>query len=129
MDPFFHLVERRIEQAERDGAFADLPGRGRPLELEDLSRVPEELRSSWILLKTHGFVPPELEARRDWLRLEDLIAACADTSERQALQHEARRALLRYRLLQERAGSTSAAWAEYQGEIARRLQREATGRE
>lgn len=43
MDPFFHLIEQRIEQAERDGVFDRLPGRGRPLDLEDLSRVPEEL--------------------------------------------------------------------------------------
>lgn len=119
MDPFFHLVEERIEQAERQGQFANLPGRGRPLQLDDLSGVPEELRASYILLKTHGFVPPELEARREWLRLRDLLAACADTGERPVLQQRAR---LRYRLMMEQACFTSA-WTEYQDALLDRLDR------
>jgi hypothetical protein len=122
VDPFFSIVEQRIEQAERDGLFANLPGRGRPLQLDDLSGVPEELRASYILLKTHGFVPPELEARREWLRLRDLLAACADTGERPALHQRMQRAWLRYRLLMEQACFTSA-WLEYQDALLDRLDR------
>ena len=122
MDPFFHLVEERIEQAERQGQFANLPGRGRPLQLDDLSGVPEELRASYILLKTHGFLPPELEARREWLRLRDLLAACADTGQLAAMQQNAQRAWLRYRLLMERAGFNEAL-LEYEEAILRRLDR------
>src|SRR5262245_36656234 len=103
MDPFFQLVEQRIEQAERDGVFANLPGRGRPLQLDDLSGVPAELRAGYILLKTHGFLPPELEARREWLRLRDLLAACVDPEDRRALAHGEQRAWLRYRMLMEQA--------------------------
>ncbi|MBL9079601.1 MAG: DUF1992 domain-containing protein, partial [Planctomycetes bacterium] len=104
MDPFFHLVEQKLEQAERDGVFARLPGQGRPLVLDDLDGVPAELRASYLLLKGSGFVPPELEARREWLRLEDLLAACADAAEHTRLAAEARRAALRYRLLVEARG-------------------------
>ena len=51
MDPFFWLAERRIQDAVDAGLLDDLPGRGQPLELEDLSRVPAELRGGYLLLK------------------------------------------------------------------------------
>lgn len=62
---FDDLIERRIEEARRQGAFDDLPGSGRPLELDDDRLVPEELRVAWRILKNAGFVPPEVEALRD----------------------------------------------------------------
>lgn len=122
MDPFFHLVERRIEEAQRAGAFDDLPGRGKPLLVEDLSQVPAELRACYILLKTHGFLPPEVEARKEWLRLRDLVAACLDPAERAALGGAAQRAWLRYRLLLERGGG-GPAWIDYRDQVLARLDR------
>lgn len=105
MDPFFHLVERRIAQAEQAGCFRDLDGRGRPLALEDLSAVPDELRAGYILLKSHGFVPPELEARKQWLRLADLLAACVDPDDREPLRRKVARARERYEaMLEARTG-------------------------
>ncbi|MCR9247345.1 MAG: DUF1992 domain-containing protein [bacterium] len=122
-DPWFHLVERRIAEAERRGEFEELPGRGRPLALPDLRELAPELRSSYILLKTHGFLPPELEGRKAWLRLEDLLAACADPAERRQLERQARRAQVRYRLLIEQRGGSVAA-AEYRDRVIERLTRE-----
>lgn len=122
MDPFFHLVEQKLEQAERDGAFVNLPGQGRPLVLDDLDGVPAELRASWLLLKGTGFVPPELEARREWLRLEDLLTACADDHERPRLAADARRAALRYRLLVEARG-VSQGLPDYRDALLADLQR------
>ena len=104
MDPYSQLVEQRLQDAERAGAFRDLPGSGRPLALEDLSNVPDELRTSYILLRSQGYVPPELEARKEWLRLEDLIAACVDPEDRARLRDGAARARERYHaLLEQRA--------------------------
>ena len=122
MNPLHRLAEQKIEEALREGLFDDLPGRGRPLVLEDLSRVPPELRASWILLKTHGFLPPELEARKEWLRLEDLLAACTDPGERDAHARNARQAWLRYRLLLERSGGGQG-WIDYRDELLQRLER------
>ncbi|MFO1300646.1 MAG: DnaJ family domain-containing protein [Burkholderiaceae bacterium] len=62
---FDDLIERRIDEARRHGAFDDLPGSGRPLELDDDRLVPEEVRVAWRILKNAGFVPPEVEALRD----------------------------------------------------------------
>ncbi|MCM3735832.1 DUF1992 domain-containing protein [Bacillus cytotoxicus] len=39
MDIFSILAEERIRQSLKDGEFEDLPGKGEPLKLEDLSRI------------------------------------------------------------------------------------------
>lgn len=59
------LIERRIDEARRQGAFDDLPGSGRPLDLDDDRLVPEELRVAYRILKNAGYLPPEVEALRD----------------------------------------------------------------
>jgi hypothetical protein len=120
VDPFFHLVERRLEEAERAGVFRDLPGSGAPLRLDDLSAVPAELRASFLLLRGAGFVPPELEARKEWLRLEHLLAACADDGERTTLRDASRSARTRYLSLLEQRGA-SQGWLDYRTELLARL--------
>jgi hypothetical protein len=77
------LAEARIEEALAAGAFDDLPGAGRPLELEDDRFVPEELRAAYRILKRAGFVPPEVEARRALATLSTLLGTLDDAAERQ----------------------------------------------
>lgn len=84
------------------GEFDDLPGRGKPLPPDDLSRVPPELRTGFKLLRNAGCLPPELEARKEAARLAGLIAATGDTAERARLSRLRAEAELRYRLLLER---------------------------
>lgn len=112
MDPFFHLVERKLDEAERGGAFRGLPGAGKPLVLDDLDGMPAELRAGYLMLQAGGFVPPELEARKEWLRLQDLLAACRDPDARAGLADAAHTAHLRWRLFAEQRGG-SAAWLDY----------------
>ena len=100
MHPFDRVVEERLQRAEEAGQLRGLPGSGRPLELEDLRGVPDELRSSYLLLKSNGFVPPELEARKQWLRLEDLLRTC---------RNEPGRARLLAGVANHRAGNADAA--------------------
>jgi len=120
MDPFFHLVEQKLADAVRAGQFDQLRGFGQPLVLDDLSRVPDELRASYLLLRTAGFVPHELAERKEWLRLEDLLAACTDDGERARLGREAQQAQLRYRLLLEQRGA-SQGLLDYHDPLVQRL--------
>lgn len=106
MDAFDHIAEQKIREALARGEFDRIPNAGRPLELEDLSRVPEELRAGYLLLKGAGVLPEELQLRKETLRLEDLIAACQDEGELVRLRKERTKAALRYALLLERRGLT-----------------------
>lgn len=66
------LAERRIAEAQSRGDFDDLPGAGRPLDLDDDRLVPEELRLAYRILKNAGFVPPEVETLNEIAQLERL---------------------------------------------------------
>jgi len=83
MDFFAVIAERRILEAMERGEFDDLPGKGKPLNLEDEDpMVPEELRMAYRMLKNAGLLPPELELRKEILRLQDLLDAVRDEGER-----------------------------------------------
>jgi hypothetical protein len=58
-----YLAERRIEEAIERGEFDDLPGAGRPLDLDDLDpSLPEELRLAYRILKNAGMSTAEMAA-------------------------------------------------------------------
>lgn len=92
------IAEARIAEASARGEFKDLPGAGRPLELDDDRLVPPELRVAYRMLKNAGFVPPEIEARREITGLRAIIASLGGESGEPAR----RRALTRLALLEER---------------------------
>jgi len=96
---FDAIVEERLARAEARGELRGLGGSGRPLQLDDVSLIPDELRAGYLLLKSNGFLPPELEARKEWLRLDDLLRACREEPARQRLQRDVGRARARYRQL------------------------------
>lgn len=76
------LVESRIEEATASGDFDNLPGTGKPLDLDTDPLVPEELRAAYRVLKNAGFVPPEVTQLREAADLRAaLVAACDEMSD------------------------------------------------
>jgi hypothetical protein len=63
-DAIAFVAEQKIQEALRNGEFDQLPGAGKPLEMEDLSHLPPETRMAYTILKNSGFV----EAPRDMQR-------------------------------------------------------------
>ncbi len=57
---FEKIVEQRIEKALKEGKFKKLDGAGAPFSKDNLSFVPEDLRLAYRILKTAGFIPPEI---------------------------------------------------------------------
>ena len=79
------LAEQRILEAQRNGEFEDLAGKGKPLELADYSSLPEDLRMAYHLLKNANVLPPEAELLKDIHVLEDLLKHVEDEGERKSL--------------------------------------------
>ena len=79
---FEQLIESRIKKAQDNGAFEDLPGRGKPLNLEDDRHIPEDLRMAHKILKNAGCTPPEVQLRNDIRTTEDLLANMTDTEQK-----------------------------------------------
>ncbi|MGE4504429.1 MAG: DnaJ family domain-containing protein [Desulfovibrionaceae bacterium] len=96
------LAEERIRKAQEDGAFEGLPGAGRPLEREDDSHVPPELRMAFKILKNSGYVPAEVAERRELLGLLDLLDAATDEGERYRCLRRAECLLARFQSRQGR---------------------------
>lgn len=67
------IAEARIQEAIERGELRDLPGEGKPLSLDDDSAVPEELRVAYRVLKNAGFLPPELQLRKEVREAEQLL--------------------------------------------------------
>ena len=96
------IAERRIEESMARGDFDDLPGRGRPLELEDDSHVPPELRMAYKVLRNAGCVPPELAERTEISNLADMLEHCGDEQERVRQMQKLRFMILQARMKHQR---------------------------
>jgi len=68
------LAEQKLEEAVSRGELDDLPGQGRPLELDDDRLIPEDLRVAYRILKNAGYVPAELAALNEISQLEQLLS-------------------------------------------------------
>jgi Domain of unknown function (DUF1992) len=102
MSVWARRAEAKIVEAMERGEFDDLPGAGRPLELEDLSRIPPPLRLGYKVLRNAQVLPPEMELRRENYSLDRLIEATTDPDEREELRRRRGENELRYALLIER---------------------------
>jgi hypothetical protein len=100
---FWRIAEERIKEAQRAGAFDNLPGKGKPLDLEDLSWVPEDLRISYHILKNAHVLPPEAELLKDIHTIEDLLKHVEDEGERRALAKSIQFKLIRLDMLKRRS--------------------------
>jgi len=101
---FLHrIAEQRILEAQREGALDNLPGRGKPLELEDLSWVPEDLRIGYHVLKNAHVLPPEVELLKDIHSLEDLLKHVEDETERRSLAKSIQWKMIRLDMLKRRS--------------------------
>ena len=81
---FERIIEEKIRRAQKDGAFENLQGSGRPMKEEDV-RIPADLRMAYHLLKTADMLPPELETRKEILSTRELLSAATDLDEQYRL--------------------------------------------
>ncbi len=82
---FQKIVEERIQKAQEQGLFDNLPGKGRPLQLEDDSHVPEDLRLAYKILKNADCLPPELQLKKEIRQMEDMLDSIPDEKEKYRL--------------------------------------------
>lgn len=79
---FETLAEQKIREAVERGEFDNLPGAGKPVDLSDDPLIPEEMRLAYRILRNAGFVPPELELKREIHDVERLVESLGAGTER-----------------------------------------------
>lgn len=110
-------AEKHILHAIEKGELDNLPGQGKPLEIDDDSNVPPHLRAAYRILKNSGFLPPELEDRKRALELVDLLETVEEDSEEFTLKA---RELEKLELKMKLAGiNTSFLQSKYKNNIAK----------
>ena len=76
------IAEQRIAKAIEDGTLKTDGWKNRPLPFNDDAFVPEDLKMAYKILKNSGYVPPEIETRKEIQKLEDLIVKTEDSHQR-----------------------------------------------
>ncbi|TCM98806.1 uncharacterized protein DUF1992 [Paenibacillus sp. BK033] len=123
MDFMSSLVEQRIKESMEKGEFDNLSGKGKPLELEDNSHVPEELRVAYKLLSNAGMIPEEMVVRKEIVSLRDMIRLCRNPDEKDVLQKKLTEKELRFKMLMEARGlRQSPVFQQYETKILKKYE-------
>lgn len=125
MSVFATIAERRITEAIQKGLLDDLPLKGKPIPIEDLSGIPEELRMGYKVLKNAGYLPEELQFKKEVVTLKDMLRACTDPVQKEAYKRELTLKQLQLEMLMEKKGR-SLAWQDYEHKIQSRLLKKTT---
>ena len=78
MDALARIAERKIQEAIDAGELKCENWKNKPLPLEDDRFVPEDLKMAYKILKNSGYLPPEIETKKEIKKIEDLIACTED---------------------------------------------------
>jgi hypothetical protein len=82
MDWITFVAEQRISQAIEKGELKSTGWENKPLKLDDDHMVPADLKLAYKMMKNAGYLPPELETRKEISRLEQLISKTEDEHQR-----------------------------------------------
>ena len=97
------IAERKITEAIARGELNNLAGAGKPLAMdEDLSGVPVEMRMAYKILKNAGFVPPEVELRKEIVSLREMLGQLEDDDQRRNVRRQLDYTLLKLNMMRKR---------------------------
>jgi hypothetical protein len=81
-------IEKLIDEWIAQNPEQHLPGKGKPLDLEEYFRWPEDKRMGYSLLRSAGCVPPEIALLQEIDSLKQSIDRCTDPEKRQLFQDQ-----------------------------------------
>ena len=79
------FIEQQIQKAVEEGAFDNLEGKGKPLNLDAYFATPAELRVGYSVLKSQKFVPEEVDRLKEIAELKEKLKNCNNAEEKQKL--------------------------------------------
>ena len=120
MEFFYRIAERRIIEAIANGEFDNLEGKGKPIDFEDETWIPEDLRMAYRILKNAGCIPPELEFRNEVINMCSLINTTDDDKERIKKLRELNFKLLKLNMTRKRPLDFED-FPEYEGKLVDKL--------
>uniref|UniRef100_A0A7V4JP96 DUF1992 domain-containing protein n=1 Tax=Thermodesulfobacterium geofontis TaxID=1295609 RepID=A0A7V4JP96_9BACT len=114
---FKKIAEERIRRAMEEGLFDNLEYKGKPLKLKEDPFVPEDLKIVYRILKNAGFLPKEVELRKEISKIEELL----DEEVGEAYKKVKKLTALIFQLSQIRKGPVNLEESEYYYKIAEKI--------
>ena len=96
------IVEEIIKQAQERGAFDNLPGKGKPIDLTTYFETPEDVRVAQSVLKNAGFTSREVELLNEIAGLKQVLAGVLDETIRQRFQKQIQEKQIEFNVMMER---------------------------
>jgi hypothetical protein len=96
---FGKLIEDKIREAIEAGEFDNLPGKGKPVDLDAYFATPADLRLGYSVLKSAKCLPVEVELMKEIEELKTKMAVCQQDDERKRLTKEIEARTLKLNLL------------------------------
>lgn len=79
------LAENKIKTAIESGELENLAGAGAPMQIDDDSHIPAELRAGMRILKNSGYLPKEIAIVREIRQIEALLCQVESPDEKTQL--------------------------------------------
>jgi hypothetical protein len=90
-----------IRDAMARGEFDNLPGHGKPLNLDSYFSAPEDLRMAWSVLRNAGYLPEEVQLMKDIAALRARLAVASSDTDRAKLKKELDEKVLSFNVVME----------------------------
>jgi Domain of unknown function (DUF1992) len=81
-------VDEKIKESIAGGEFDNLPGKGKPLDLDVYFAAPEHLRMGYSILKNADIIPEEMELLKQIENLKKSLISCTGQIEKRAIQKQ-----------------------------------------
>ena len=118
---FEAIVEERIKKAQKQGAFDNLPGSGKPIPFET-PNVPDELRLAHKILKNAGYLPPQIEVKKQITQTRELLDSIeAPGPEKTKVQKRLNFLLAKLDILKGESCTAALARDQYRNQMIRKL--------
>ena len=95
-------ADERIKEAIATGEFDNLPGKGKPLDLNAYFATPEHLRMGYSILKSAGIIPEEMELLKQIEGLKKSLDSCTSEIDKRAIQKQLSEKITNFNLRMER---------------------------
>jgi hypothetical protein len=99
---FDRIVEALIREAQERGEFDHLPGKGKPIDLDEYFQVPEDTRMAQSLLKNAGMTSPEIQLLKEIAELRQLLTSLVDEKKKQEVQKKIQEKQIEFNLMMEK---------------------------
>ena len=95
-------VDEKIKEAIARGEFDNLPGKGKPLNLDAYFATPKHLRMGYSILKSADIIPEEMELLKQIEGLKKSLDSCTSQIEKRAIQKQLSEKITNFNMRMER---------------------------